>query len=192
MIDTFLNKLGISESDETLLNTNIEDGIEGSTSCTSLSPAESTNSAPLSQQTFLTDNVIQLDDQFPHPVEEQVMSLGELPHTDNNYQNESNVYASLDSMQTEAIMTPLHADEQLITDSVSSNSSIDVDNLINIPTTDNLEISNEDLNLLQEKVDGIERYESKGEISFGRIICPSRHGCQGATDCDYSYGDYPG
>ena len=192
MIDTFLDKLGISESDETLLNTNIEDGIEVSTSSTSLSSAESTNSDPLFQQTSTTDNLIQLDDQFTHSVEGQVMSLGELPHTANNYQNESNVYTSLDSIQTKVIMTPLHTDEQLITDSVSSNSSIDVDNLVNIPTTDNLEISNEDLNLLQEKVDGIERCESKAEISFGRLICPTRGGCQGATDCDYSYGSYQG
>ena len=32
-----------------------------------------------------------------------------------------------------------------------------------------------------------------GDISFGgsgRKMCPSSHGCQGATDCDYCYGDY--
>jgi len=25
----------------------------------------------------------------------------------------------------------------------------------------------------------------------GRKVCPTRHGCTGATNCDNSYGDYP-
>lgn len=43
--------------------------------------------------------------------------------------------------------------------------------------------------------DGVGDVDSStdGDISFGgsgRKMCPSRHGCQGATDCDYCYGDY--
>lgn len=29
------------------------------------------------------------------------------------------------------------------------------------------------------------------ETTLGRKCCPTRHGCQGATDCDYAYGNYP-
>lgn len=36
------------------------------------------------------------------------------------------------------------------------------------------------------------KYEdSKEETMLGRKCCPTRHGCQGATDCDYAYGSYP-
>lgn len=44
---------------------------------------------------------------------------------------------------------------------------------------------------LQDNSSDIEN-EHDGNISFGRKMCPSRHGCQGATDCDYCLGDYPG
>lgn len=29
------------------------------------------------------------------------------------------------------------------------------------------------------------------ERDMGRKVCPTRHGCSGATDCDYCGGDYP-
>ena len=57
---------------------------------------------------------------------------------------------------------------------------------------DHLSVSEEDLSSLEEKSDGLERSESSSQITFGRKMCPSRHGCQGATDCDYAYGGYPG
>lgn len=75
---------------------------------------------------------------------------------------------------------------------MSDISSIDVDNLVNAPSVDNLNISHEELNNLHDKVEGMERSEHKKEISFGKKMCPTRHGCQGATDCDYCGGDYPG
>lgn len=58
---------------------------------------------------------------------------------------------------------------------------------------DALAVSEEDINNLEEKASGIDRNDAdKRQISFCRKMCPTRHGCQGATDCDYSYGGYPG
>jgi len=65
------------------------------------------------------------------------------------------------------------------------------DNLVNTPSTDNLDVRKEDLDMLQSKADGIERSEHKGEPSFTGKACPTSHGCSGATSCDLSYGDYP-
>lgn len=47
---------------------------------------------------------------------------------------------------------------------------------------------------LQKKAEDVEREES-GDVEDaknGRKLCATRHGCQGATDCNYAYGDYPG
>lgn len=70
----------------------------------------------------------------------------------------------------------------------------DVEGLTEHPIDDDaLSISEDDLQSLEDKAADIERNEAdKSKISFGRKMCPTRHGCQGATDCDYSYGGYPG
>ena len=60
-----------------------------------------------------------------------------------------------------------------------------------IPEIDDLNVSDAKLEALEERTQDIERGTHKKEISFGRKCCPTRHGCQGATDCDYSYGSYP-
>lgn len=60
-----------------------------------------------------------------------------------------------------------------------------------IPEMESLDISDEKIEALEERAKGIERGEHKGEVSFGSKCCPTRHGCQGATDCNYSYGSYP-
>lgn len=54
-------------------------------------------------------------------------------------------------------------------------------------------VSDDDLNLLEDRASEIDRSDvDKSQISFiGRLMCPTRGGCQGATDCDYSYGSYP-
>lgn len=58
---------------------------------------------------------------------------------------------------------------------------------------DTLSISEDDLQSLEDKAAGIDRSEAdKSQVSFCRKMCPTRHGCQGATDCNYSYGGYPG
>ena len=62
-----------------------------------------------------------------------------------------------------------------------------------IQTNDNLDVSNEDVDTLQDRAKGIERSEHGNEISFGsKKMCPTRHGCTGATSCNYAYADYPG
>ena len=54
---------------------------------------------------------------------------------------------------------------------------------------DELSVSSHDINYLKEKAKGIERAETGDEISFKGIkICATRHGCTGATNCDYEYG----
>lgn len=58
---------------------------------------------------------------------------------------------------------------------------------------DDLETSDEDVDSLTLKAEDIERDEDNGQISFkglNKKVCATRHGCQGATDCDYAYGDY--
>lgn len=55
-----------------------------------------------------------------------------------------------------------------------------------------IEVSVTDILEIQNKAKGIERCEINNEITHGRKLCATRHGCQGATDCNYSYGDYPG
>lgn len=56
---------------------------------------------------------------------------------------------------------------------------------------DDLNIPDDDIDGLKEKADGVERSDGE-EISFKGKICATRHGCQGATNCDYAYGNYPG
>lgn len=51
-----------------------------------------------------------------------------------------------------------------------------------------------DITSLQTDVVDITPEEPQEEHDFDatRKMCPTRHGCQGATDCDYCGGDYPG
>lgn len=73
----------------------------------------------------------------------------------------------------------------------SAQSNLDIDNFANTPSSETLDVHEDDIARLQERAQGMERSEHKGEISFGKKMCPTRHGCQGATDCDYCGSDYP-
>ena len=54
---------------------------------------------------------------------------------------------------------------------------------------DELSISSHEIDYLKEKAEGIERLDNRDEISFKGIkICATRHGCTGATNCDYESG----
>lgn len=55
-----------------------------------------------------------------------------------------------------------------------------------------LYVSTEEITNLQERVKGVNRASKNTEPGLGRKMCPTRHGCQGATDCNYSYANYPG
>lgn len=57
---------------------------------------------------------------------------------------------------------------------------------------DVLSISKTDINVLVERAKWVERAQPVITSTYGRKMCPTRHGCQGATDCNYSYGSYPG
>lgn len=53
-----------------------------------------------------------------------------------------------------------------------------------------------DLSYLESETADMERSESEyNPAFFGRMgskMCPTRHGCKGATNCDYAGADYPG
>lgn len=53
-------------------------------------------------------------------------------------------------------------------------------------------VSNADVNTLITRAKGVNRAKPVTTSVYGRKMCPTRHGCQGATDCNYSYGSYPG
>lgn len=67
-----------------------------------------------------------------------------------------------------------------------------MESTLSVEDTDPLDVSSEDLDELEERADGLERTEERGEISFGRKNCATRHGCTGATNCNYDYASYPG
>jgi hypothetical protein len=54
-----------------------------------------------------------------------------------------------------------------------------------------LDVPEKKIEDLTDKADGIERDGDHDKVHEYRKVCPTRHGCQGATDCNYSYGDYP-
>ncbi len=56
---------------------------------------------------------------------------------------------------------------------------------------DILNVLDSEIYALVERAEGIER-ATPIIMSYGRKMCPTRHGCQGATDCNNSYGSYPG
>lgn len=55
-----------------------------------------------------------------------------------------------------------------------------------------LTISTDEITMLETKASGIKRAKHTSEPPLGRKLCATRHGCQGATDCNYSYANYPG
>lgn len=55
-----------------------------------------------------------------------------------------------------------------------------------------LDVSAKEIANLQEKVKNLARTHKSHMPDFGRKMCPTRHGCKGATNCDYSYANYPG
>lgn len=53
---------------------------------------------------------------------------------------------------------------------------------------DNLSLSSDDVNRLKEKAEGVEREKETENTFKGIKICATRHGCTGATNCDYDLG----
>jgi len=50
-------------------------------------------------------------------------------------------------------------------------------------------ISDEQISALMNKVTGIERSNQTDNAHLASFkYCPTRHGCTGATNCDYEYG----
>ena len=71
-------------------------------------------------------------------------------------------------------------------------------------TAEPLEVSKMDIDSLVEGVEfdpnnpeiliddpEVDVFDPTGEPTFGNKICPTRHGCTGASSCDSSYGNYP-
>ena len=59
---------------------------------------------------------------------------------------------------------------------------------IDTPADDNLDISSDEFNHLKERAEGVERKDEIDNTLKGIKICATRHGCTGATNCDYSLG----
>jgi len=56
-----------------------------------------------------------------------------------------------------------------------------------------LNTTQSELQKLNERAEGVEREPRKNNTSFtgsGVKMCPTRHGCKGATNCDYEYASY--
>lgn len=53
--------------------------------------------------------------------------------------------------------------------------------------------SHEKLTIRQDELKGLEsmEYGTRRTVAHrGYKVCATRHGCSGATNCDYSYGNY--
>lgn len=204
MIDTILNNLGIISGPEDLPNTDLNAEMDNYSSSSSLSTSESVFSDSMHQHNSTLDDSLNVD----HSSISFESQIDDLSSNDNFEAQDvlksqiienadDNLDKNFSSQEAELVaMLPSSTNEATIHqfDMMAdvSPSPIDIDNIVNVPTTDQLEVSNEDIETLQERVEGIGREEHKGEISFGKKMCPTRHGCQGATDCDYCGGDYPG
>lgn len=58
---------------------------------------------------------------------------------------------------------------------------------------DDLDVDDNDIEELEDNASGIDRHNPSFEgHDHSKKWCPTRHGCTGATNCDYAYGDYPG
>lgn len=49
-----------------------------------------------------------------------------------------------------------------------------------------------ELEELEDRVDGLDREKDITNSSAKSKLCATRHGCQGATNCNYDYASYPG
>lgn len=88
-----------------------------------------------------------------------------------------------------------HGDENSPScDYLDVSNEIDVDNLLNIPHTDGLTLSRDEIDQLTERIEGVKRDTHGSDISFGKKgdpgECCTRHCCTGASYCDASYGDF--
>ena len=54
-----------------------------------------------------------------------------------------------------------------------------------------LDVPEDDIESLRDRAAGLDRELTGNEISFGKKVCPTRHGCTGATYCDSCLSAYP-
>ena len=74
----------------------------------------------------------------------------------------------------------------------SKNSNLNELNIIDpFISTEGVVIKHE-IDELIAKVVGIERQDMNIEKYCGTKMCPTRHGCTGATNCNYDLASYPG
>lgn len=79
-------------------------------------------------------------------------------------------------------------EDSITTDDTTSqydNSSYFTDN------DDTIDVSDNDVTALHDRVEGMERHDDGSQPSFLGRPCPSNHGCSGATSCDSCYDNYP-
>lgn len=59
-------------------------------------------------------------------------------------------------------------------------------------TDDSFQIIDDDLDILVDKSKNVTPDDDTDDVMLGSKMCPTRHGCTGATNCNYDYASYPG
>lgn len=100
--------------------------------------------------------------------------------------------------ESESFLSEITADSGVI--DVFNSPENNIENILATETEDSflpsvdipeLEVPESDMEALRDKAAGIEREMPSNSISFGKKVCPTRHGCSGATYCDHAGSDYP-
>ena len=196
-MEEVLDSLEKSESTNSYQNIDNENVIDGTAPDTSVSVSESISSTNLQQQSSLANGLSGGGQVLPS-IDGGIMNPSQsidYPTTSLSSEHylQDNTESMIEStMAAQGIEPNLYTAPTLEENTVNSEShSLSNTDLGNTPTTDILDFPKEDMEMLQSKADGIERSEHTGEPSFTGKVCPTSHGCSGATSCDLSYGDYP-
>lgn len=196
-MEEILDSLEKSDSTTSYQNTDNVDVIDGATPDTSVSVSESISNANLQQQSSFT-NGLSGDGQILPSIDGGIMNpsqsldLSVTPSSSDNFVQDNAESMVESAIAAQSFDPNLYTAPTLEENAVNSESHTPSNNdLVNVPTTDSLDVPKEDLEMLQSKAEGIERSEHTGEPSFTGKACPTSHGCSGATSCDLSYGDYP-
>lgn len=94
--------------------------------------------------------------------------------------------------------------ESIFDDDKTMNESLSMDSPLSLSGdfSDVSSLDNDDMSLLDVDIDGLtikvndivpdDDPDDDGSTILGTKMCPTRHGCTGATNCNYDYASYPG
>lgn len=86
--------------------------------------------------------------------------------------------------------------DQMMNESLSMDSPLSLSGDI----SDVSSLNNDDITIIDDDIDGltikiddiVPDDDDDDSIILGTKMCPTRHGCTGATNCNYDYASYPG